>query len=674
MSATLPPRAANVATLLSQGQQHQEHGRLEAAESLYRQVLRRSPAHPRATYQLAQVLLATGRLREAQRGLERLARSHPQEAGVHCALGQLYRRIGLETKAVFHLSRAAELVPDRLDVHLALISTCGETGRLTDAKRCADRAQRHFPDRFELPLQLGVACLAAGHVQDAAPLLETAAARAPDSALALYNLGRLADEQRDTGRALELYRRAHALDPSFEPAAFNLSDMQLRTGQVSEALARFEALAAGNPSDTTTLSACLMAAQYQPGVTARHLASLHRRWDRAASIQTTPPSPPRPRPARERLRVGLVSADLAEHPVGYFTIGAVEAFDPRRIEVVCYAGRATDDAISLRFKRAARAWRSTVGRSAAEVVAAVASDRIDILIDLAGHTRGNRLDVFARRAAPLQLSWAGYVGTTGLAAMDGLIADRFHVPPGEEACYVEQVIRLPDGYVCFDPPADAPPVTDLPAGDTAPLSFASFHHPPKINPTVVRLWSRVLHDQPGSTIRFIYAGYDVPEVQARIRGWFAACDIAAERLQFRGRRPRQELLRQYNAVDLALDPLPYAGGLTTCEALWMGVPVITLPGQSFAGRHACSHLSVAGCADMIARDPDDYVAIIRRLAADRTQLRATRLGLRQRVVASPLCDPSRFARNLEAALLAAWQRACPPAPTAPAAHSERRGR
>lgn len=641
-----PPQA--VAALLAQARQQQQRGDGEAAERAYRDVLRLSPNHPGASYQLGLLHFAAGRLREAQRAFERLARAHPGEAGVHFALGKLYGRQGDAAKSIFHLSRALALQPGALEPYLELIAAHGNAGRVDEARRIADQAEQRFPGRYEIPTQLGVACLAAGQAAAARALLDTAAARNPDSALVQHNLGRVADDQRDTATALAAYRRAHALDPPLEPAAFNLSDMELRTGDVAAAVARFDALLARNPSDTTTASARVMAAQYEPGITAAKLFELHRVWDRAFG-----PSPPRPRAAAapRRLRIGLVSADLLQHPVGYFTIGAMERLDRDRFELLAYADRDTDDPICRRFKHAVGAWHVVTGMPDPEIAAMVGRDRIDILIDLAGHTRDNRLGVFARRPAPLQLSWAGYVGTTGLSAMDGLIADRFHVPPGEEPYYVERIIRLPDGYICFDPPAEAPEVTELPCASGAPLVFAGFHHPPKINRGVTQLWARVLREQPGSSIRFAYAGYELPEVQARIRGWFAEAGVDGDRLVFLGRVPRTELLRQYGEVDLALDPFPYSGGVTTCEALWMGVPVVTLPGATFAGRHSLSHLSVVGLTETVAADADDYVAIVRRLAADRSRLAALRKGLRQRVAASPLCDADRFAANLQTALL-----------------------
>jgi predicted O-linked N-acetylglucosamine transferase (SPINDLY family) len=295
----------------------------------------------------------------------------------------------------------------------------------------------------------------------------------------------------------------------------------------------------------------------------------------------------------------------------------------------------------------------------AALAARVRAEDIDILVDLAGHTAGNRLLAFARKPAPVQLTWAGYVGTTGLAAIDWLIADRFHVPPELEPDHVERVLRLPDGYVSYSPPAYAPPVAPLPDE----IVFAAFHNPAKIGARAIALWARVLAAVPGSRLLLKYKTMDSAANRARLAAGFAAHGIAAERLVVEGASPHDRLLARYRDCAIGLDSLPYSGGLTTLEALWMGVPVVTLPGRIFASRHSLSHLCNAGLADLAAGDEAGYVAIARDLALDRARLAALRGTLRARLAASPLLDHARFARGFEAALRAAWRDWCagPPA-------------
>jgi predicted O-linked N-acetylglucosamine transferase (SPINDLY family) len=642
--------------MIAQAVQCHRGGDVARAEALYAQIQAVSRNHPLATLNHAMLLAQTGRARAGVAKLQGLVKAHPDDALAHRALSQLLSADGgWSAPALYHLRRAVALDPGQLDAHLDLIAGYGALKRMADAREAALVAMARFPGRPEPETQIGVAAIAAGDVIEGRRLLQEAVARHPDYAPALYNLARLLDDLGQMEASLALYRRARVADPGFEPAAFNAGDLELRAGDVAAAIACFDASLTQHPADPAALSARLMAAQFVPGVSAESLGALHALWEQRVGAGLRQAEPPRTNPDPDRrLRVGLVSADLHEHPVGYFLIRAVEAQDPAAVEYFVYAGSAKDDAVARRFRRAVRQWRDTASWSDARLAEEVRRDRIDILVDLAGHTRDSRLTAFARRPAPIQLTWAGYVGTTGLVAMDGLIADRFHVPPEHEPYYVERIVRMPDGYVSYDPPAAAPDVTPLPAGMDGPLTFASFHKPTKINRPLAQVWARVLAAEPGSRILFAYGGYELAEAQARIASWFSAERIGAERLVFEGRMPQSELLARYGRTDIALDSFPYSGGLTTLEALWMGVPVVTLPGQSFAGRHSFSHLSVAGLTETIAVDADDYVAIIRRLGADRTRLAALRAGLRARLAASPLCDGKRFARSLEAALRGLW--------------------
>jgi predicted O-linked N-acetylglucosamine transferase (SPINDLY family) len=253
--------------------------------------------------------------------------------------------------------------------------------------------------------------------------------------------------------------------------------------------------------------------------------------------------------------------------------------------------------------------------------------------------------VFARKPAPIQITWAGYVGTTGLTAMDYLLADRHEVPPEAERYYRERVLRMPDGYVCYDPPAYAPAVAPLPALEQGNVTFGCFNNPAKITPQAIEVWARILRRLPGARLVLKFKGWDNSGVAGRFREMFVNLGIDPGRVEFLGSAPHAKFLTEYNRIDLALDPFPYCGGLTTCEALWMGVPVVTCPGETFASRHSLSHLSNVGLTETIARDLDEYVELAVSLASDLPRLAALRAGLRERMAASPLCDGPRFARQ-----------------------------
>ena len=277
---------------------------------------------------------------------------------------------------------------------------------------------------------------------------------------------------------------------------------------------------------------------------------------------------------------------------------------------------------------------------------------------MSGHTGDHRLQLFARRPAPIQVTWIGYVGTTGLAAMDYLIADRFHVPPGAEVHYREKVLRMPDGYVCFEPPAEAPEVGPLPALERGQVTFGSFNNVSKLSNEVIALWAKIIQRVPGSRLILLSPALNGRTARQRVGDAFVAAGGESEQLQLRGTMLRPELLAAYNTIDVALDPFPYSGGVTTCEALWMGVPVVTCPGETFASRHSLSHLSVVGLTETVAEDTRDYVERAVRLAEDLPHLAALRAGLRDQMARSPLCDGERFARHLTTLLRDAWRQWC----------------
>ena len=283
---------------------------------------------------------------------------------------------------------------------------------------------------------------------------------------------------------------------------------------------------------------------------------------------------------------------------------------------------------------------------------------MDLLFDLSGHTSGNRLLVFVRKPAPIQLTWMGYVGTTGLSAIDYLVADRYHVPEGTESHYRERVIRLPDGYVCYDPPTYAPEAGPLPATSCGHVTFGCFNSPAKVGPEVVAAWAEVLRRVPLSRLLLRYTGLDDEGLRGQYLDRFDAHGIDRGRVELKGGSSNAAMLAAYGRVDLGLDPFPYSGGITTCEALWMGVPVVTCPGKTFAGRHSLSHLSNVGLTETIASDLGQYVELAVGLADDLPRLAGLAPGSGRGWRSSPLCDGDRFVRNLLEAMRRAWREWC----------------
>ncbi|MEE8535198.1 MAG: hypothetical protein V3S45_04070, partial [Kiloniellales bacterium] len=323
-----------------------------------------------------------------------------------------------------------------------------------------------------------------------------------------------------------------------------------------------------------------------------------------------------------------------------------------------YANQAREDAVTERLRRHTRHWRSIIGLSDEAAAKLVRDDAIDILVDLSGHTRNHRLGLFASKPAPLQASWLGYFATTGLEAMDYILADRHVVPPGEEPLYSEKVLRLPDSYLCFSPPAFDIPVGPLPATASGGITFGCFNSLAKLTPEVVRLWAEILKAVPESRLLLKTRFLDRAQARDRYARLFAEQGVEEARLIFEGTSPRQALLERYDSVDIALDPFPFNGGTTSAEALWMGVPVVALGADRFAGRVGESILTTVGLSRLVARGEADYRALAVELASDLDALSKLRGELRGRLLASPLCDGPAFTRGLESAYRNIWHDWC----------------
>jgi predicted O-linked N-acetylglucosamine transferase (SPINDLY family) len=530
-------------------------------------------------------------------------------------------------------------------------------GRYDEAEQWLRQALAAKPDLCDALSNLGAVLAAGRRMEEAEHACRRALALAPRHINARVNLGLALQQQGRLVDAEIAYREALQLSPAHAMAHDNLGTVLMVQGRVVEAHQEHLRALAAQPDLARAHSHALWCSQYLPGITEAELLTTHSAWERrhAAPLRPAAPIVPVDRNPRRRLRLGFVSADFGRHPVGSFLARVFEHLDRAECEVHCYSDRLHADTLTARLQAAADQWCDSRTLSDAALADRVRADRVDILFDLAGHTTRNRLLTFARKPAPLQMTWIGYVGTTGLKTMDYLVADRYEVPVESEPYYCERILRLPDGYVCYDPPATAPEVGTLPAEETGFITFGSFNNLAKINPSVVAVWAKILRRTPTAQLVLKYEGLDDVSTQRRFAAMFGVAGVDPGRVRLFGYSPPDEMLAHYHHIDIALDPFPYSGGLTTCEALWMGVPVVTCPGSTFAGRHALSHLRNVGLDELVASDLDDYVERAVQLAADRPRLAALRRGLRARLAASPLCDGQRFSQHLLQALRGAWQ-------------------
>jgi predicted O-linked N-acetylglucosamine transferase (SPINDLY family) len=635
-------------------------GRHEEAIAAYLRAIELRPDLAEAHTNLGNALCAVGRVDQAIAACRRAVELRPGLAAAHSNLGNALRAKGCLDESIAAYERAIAVSPDFADACSNLGNVLRERGRLGEAIAILGRAIALRPDLAEAHSNLGNVLKEQRKYDEAIAAYRRAIALRPDHAASHSNLGVTLKEKGDLEGAVAALRRAAALDPDHAEVLNNLSSTLLAQGDHEGAERYCRRALELRPGYVAAHSNLLMCSQYQSGVTLAGLARAHAEWDERHAARyrggwkpfALDRSPDRP------LRLGFVSPDLGRHPVGFFLARVLENLDPRTCASVCYHCRAVRDDMTERLRAAATEWHEAAGLDDDALAARFRADRIDILFDLSGHTADGRLLVFARRPAPIQVSWIGYVGTTGLKAMDYILADRYHVPPEAEPHYCERVLRMPDGYVCYDPPVEAPAVGPLPAQERGFVTFGCFNNAAKLTPEVIALWAEVVKAVPGARLLLAAAALGGAAVRARIASAFAAAGGDPERLEFEGALPWTRLLDLYNRVDIALDPFPYSGGLTTCEALWMGVPVVTLPGETFASRHSFSHLSNVGLSETVARDRQHYVYIAARLAGDMHYLAAIRGGLRDQMAHSPLCDGPRFARKLMELLRSVWGEWC----------------
>ena len=615
----------SLADLFATALAHHEAGRTDAAEAGYRTILHHQPDHPHANNNLAILLRATGRLDEVTECYRRAVAALPGDATIRnnfaCALaGQ-----------------------DRPDDALAAV-------------RVAIALHPGNPDAW----------FNAGNIANAAD--DPAAARTayrralhlrPDMGEAHSNL---ADVLRTSGalsRAAEHYRMAIRLSPDLPHPYVNLAETLKEQGFVTEAIAILQEGRNRHPDLALLHSNLLLALHYSPWVPPEVIARAHAHWnDRHAR----PLSDPRKRHANSRepdrrLRVGYVSSDFCGHACAHFILPLLRGHDREGWEVVCYHTVRRQDAVTERMRALADGWRSLADPDDAAAAALVEADGIDILVDLGGHTADSRPLLFARRPAPVQVSWLGYPDTTGMPAMDYRLTDAIADPEGRtDRWHAETLVRLPHGFLAFQPLADAGSPAPAPLSKNGFVTFGSFNNAAKVTPEVAAVWSAILNRVPASRLLLKAAAFADDRTRAHWLERFARHGVPPERVALLPPvAGAARHLRLYDQVDVALDPFPYNGTTTSCEALWMGVPVVTLAGTHHVARVGASLLTRCGLEDLVASDAAGYVAAAVGLAEDPARLAALRAGMRARLEASPLTDHRGFTRSVEAAFRTMWR-------------------
>jgi predicted O-linked N-acetylglucosamine transferase (SPINDLY family) len=671
---------------------YHEAGRLELAEEVCRRILVAEPAMPDALHRLGLVVQRRGDCAAAVDYIGRAAAIDPANAAYRNSLGEAYREWGrldeaaacyqaalernaalaeahsnwgvvLESQgnldeAAARFRQALAIKADLPEAHSNLGCVLVRQGRIDEAIACHQRALQLAPGFAYAQNNLGEAYRMIGKLDAAAECFRRAIEGMPDAAEVHSNLGAVLHRQGKLDEAVACYCRAIALKPGWAEAHANLGNARKDQGRLDEALESYRRALAIDPRFAAAHSDLLYTMHLSPRYDAGTIYAEHRRWNQmhalplAASIRAHAND----RTPERRLRIGYVSPDLGGNPIGRFLLPLLEAHDHGRFEIFCYSSAPVSDAMTDRCRDQADAWRDVLPLSDEQLAEAVRADRIDILVDLSMHAASSRLLAFARKPAPVQVTYLAYCGTTGLDAIDYRLTDRYLDPPNEEQrIYSEESICLPDTYWCYQPLAAAPPVNRLPALAAGRVTFGCLNNFCKVTEPAFAVWPRLLRAVPESRLLLhAYAGSH----RDRLCDALAREGVDPERLLFVDFLPTREYFQAYQRIDVGLDPFPYGGGTTTCDALWMGVPVVSLAGRTAVGRGGLSILSNLGLRDLVASDADQYVRIAADLAGDVGRLAELRSTLRQCMQQSPLMDAPRFARNVEAAYRTMWRRWC----------------
>jgi protein O-GlcNAc transferase len=657
-----------------------EKGQYGQAIASFRRALVLQPRSLELLGNLGNALKANGQLDEATAAYRQVIAVNPNFPHIYNNLSVALKASGQLDEAIATCRQAITLQPNSPVAHNNLGNALHEKGQLDEAITAYRQAIALQPNFPEAHYNVGISLQDNGQLGEAIAAYRRAIALKPSYAQAHGNLGNALRERGELDEAIAACHRAMALNPNSPVTSNNLGNALKDQGRLDEAIAAYRQAICLKRDFPEAHSNLLYTLHFHPGFDSRQILAESREWSRkfADALSAGAARHENDRSPGRRLRIGYVSPDFRRHPVGRFLAPVLAHHDRGQFEVFCYSGVRRPDHLTERLRRDADHWRQTTGSSDQALAEQVRHDRIDLLVDLTMHMTENRLLTFARRPAPVQVTWLAYAGTTGLTAIDYRLSDPYLDPPGgtqrqvppdgaqphDDGEYAEQTIRLPRCYWCYEPGVPTPDVSPLPALEAGHVTFGCLNNFCKATAPTLQLWALLLQTVPRS--RLLIHG-NPGAYQQGVRRLFSEAGVSPERLEFIAFQPVEEYLRQHHRVDIALDPFPYGGGTTTCDSLWMGVPVVTLAGRTAVGRSGVSLLSNLGLTELIAATPEQYLAIAAAQAADLPSLARLRSGLRPRMRASALMDGPAFTAGLEAAFREMWRRWC----ATPAARSVR---
>ena len=606
--------------LLSVSYYHQ--GKFNEAEQAGREAVGRRDDFFKAWLNLGAVYRAQARLDEALQCYQKANQLDPRSAAVAFRIGAIYRDQG-------DLKKAMELFNITLKIDSTYVQALLEKADIF-------KKQRKFEEAGQT-LQLALE-----DIEEELPVK-----------VALAELNK---EQGLYEEAISLYKDLLNRYPKAAGVRINYALCLQELGQFDESEKNYRQALDDQPESHEAFSNYLMGLHYNPERTKEEIYEAHLRWDELMAPAKRPERPiPENQDKNKKLRIGFLSGGFRRHPVGWMITEALENLPKDQFKIYCYTSNNQFDPITQRIHQSCAVWRSVVGYTDEVTAQMIREDKLDILVELSGHAGDSRLKAVDLNPAPVIVKWVGGLfNTTGMQSIDFLITDNQETPVGEEKYYTEKLVRMPDDYISFLPPDYAPGVGPLPAQQKGYITFGCFNNPTKVNDRLLAKWARILNRVPESRLFLKSKQYDTPSLTRRIVHQMVQHGIEEDRLLFKGQTLHEEHLEAYNQVDIALDCWPYSGGLTTCEALWMGVPVITKTGPTFAGRHSATHLMNAGFPDWVTDHWEDYINSAVDLAQDQPRLQELRSSLRQELAASPVCDGERFAGHLSEAFREMW--------------------
>jgi len=638
--------------------QHHQAGRLGDAEQLYRQILAAQPNHADALHHLGVVVHQTGHHALAIEWIQQAIALAPGNSAAHANLGGAYRSVGRIAEAMACYRRAIQLNPQYALAYYNLGNVFREQGQFHEAIATYRQALQCNPNHADTHNNLGMALAELDELEGAVVAYRQAIRLKPDYAEAQSNLGVALKVLCRFDEAVTAYQQALALKPELAEVHNNLGNALKDRGQLDEAIAAYRRALLFKPDFSGVHSNLIYTLPLHPHEDNSTILEEQKRWNRQIGDplkQSIRPHHNHPDPER-RLKIGYVSPDFHFHAAAFFLVPLLSAHDHQQYEIICYATDRRADAVTERLRKSADTWRDVHALSDAQLAECIRNDGIDLLVDLAMHTTDNSLPTFARKPAPVQISWLAYAGSTGVEAIDYRLTDSQIDPPGfDEDGLGGKPMRLPESWCCYEPIAAFPIVNALPARQIGEVTFGSLNQFCKLNDALLRSWAHLLKAVPRSRLLIV-----CPEGQARERtlAVFTALGIAPDRLEFVGLCSWPDYVALFGRIDIALDSFPCNGMTTTCHALNMGVPVVTRSGLTAVSRAGSSLLHTIGLTGWITRSEEDYIRVAAQWAGDLEALAELRAALRQRMQASPLMDPPRFARNMEAAYRAMWRRWC----------------